>query len=206
MKKIKVLIIMSLALFFIPSVSASDCSAYTKKAKCNNDGSCSWVNSKCRIQRCNLLSISTCQKNSNINGQACKVVEGNKCCPNGECNESTETVVTSGDDYSVGQDGSKSMCGAFGKKSAGLIRLALNAIRIGAVVLVIFLGALDFFKILIDGEDKTYKDAVKTFIKRLIAVAALIFIPYVIVFILKVSHVLSEHDISNSGIFCFFNF
>ena len=206
MRKIRFVIVILLAFLFVPSVKAIDCSAYKTSSDCNSQGSCSWVGNACRIKKCNLLGVSDCQKNTNIAKQACKIVNGNKCCPNGNCNESTETVVSSGKNYDDGATGTKSMCKAFGNKTTSLIRFALNALRIGAVILVVFLGALDFFKILVDGEDKTYKDALQTFIKRLVAVVALIFAPYVIVFILKISHILSEHDISNSGIFCFFNF
>lgn len=99
-----------------------------------------------------------------------------------------------------------SRCQAFGPKTENLIRLALNAIRIGAPILVIFLGAIDFMKILISGEEKTYKESFKTFLKRLGAVAALIFVPYIIVFALKIGGILSEYQIADSSIFCFFDF
>ncbi len=99
-----------------------------------------------------------------------------------------------------------SRCGVFGNRTARLIKLALNAIRIGAPILVIFLGAIDFMKILISGEEKTYKESFKTFLKRLGAVAALIFVPYIIVFALKISGILNEYQIADSSIFCFFDF
>lgn len=97
-------------------------------------------------------------------------------------------------------------CGAFGEKTTSLIRLALNVIRIGAPILVVLLGALDFIKILISGEEKNYKEAWTSFLKRIGAVITLIFVPYIIVFVLKISGALSEYEISNNSVFCFFNF
>ena len=205
MKKIKFLVIIVLAFLFVPNVSAVDCSSYKKQNDCNNNDLCSWVDKKCRVVRCNILGRDVCEKNSNKEKKACKYT-GSTCCPKGNCNESASTITGSGEDYKItDESGNNQMCGVFGSKSQKIIRFALMILRVGAVVLVVFLGALDFFKIVVDGEDKTYKEALNTFIKRLIAVAALIFVPYIIVFILKISNVLSEYDISNSGIFCFFD-
>lgn len=214
MKKNKIrLIFISLifiSLISITNVSAKECYQIKKKKTCNNNTSCKWVDKKCRVKKCATLSADACGVSTDKNKKKCKYT-GSTCYTEGDVGYAVDSAINSIAPVTNASTNSNEVsevsgCGIFGSKSTKLIKLALNCIRIGAPILVIFLGVLDFFKILMSGEEKTYKEAFNTFLKRMGAVIALIFVPYAIVLLLKISGVLSEYNIADNSIFCFFDF
>lgn len=97
-------------------------------------------------------------------------------------------------------------CAVFGAKTTSYIKLALNVIRIGGPLLVVALTITDFLHVLISGEEKTYKEVGIKFIKRLVALAALLLLPYILFFILKISGVLKLYGIADQDVFCVLGF
>lgn len=97
-------------------------------------------------------------------------------------------------------------CAVFGPKTQSFIKWGLNLLRIGAPVLVVLLGVTDFLKILMSGEEKTYKEAGMRFVKRLLALVVLEFIPYVLLFLLDISGVLKQYGIGSGDIYCVIDF
>lgn len=95
-------------------------------------------------------------------------------------------------------------CDVFGENITPIIKWGINLIRIGGTVLVIVLGVVDFMNILLSGEEKNFKEAGMKFIKRLIALIILIFIPYLITFLLDLSGLLKQYDIDD--IYCVVKF
>mgnify|MGYP007003729993 CR=1 FL=1 len=214
--------------------SAKTCMNYKKKTSCNNNVSCKWVDSVCRVKTCtNLTDSDTCSKNTDKNKNQCKW-KANACCPNGKCSSSssltdsvsksstststaTESVSKSSNSVnhvikssaqtaSTKKDGSLKGCNVFGPKTSGLLKWGIHLIQIAAPLLVVALGITDFLKILLSGEEKEYKESGKKFIKRLLALVALELLPYVLFFIIDISGVASQYGIERGEIYCVLEF
>lgn len=80
----------------------------------------------------------------------------------------------------------KLVCGLFGEKTFGYIKLVWNIIKYAAPVLVIILGMLDFAKVVLSGEEKDMKVAGQRFIKRIIAAVVIILLPVLLRFIFSI--------------------
>lgn len=61
-----------------------------------------------------------------------------------------------------------------------------TVIKFGALILTVALGMLDFFKAITGADEKALKKSGESFVKRLIAVAALFILPVLIQFLLDV--------------------
>ena len=71
-------------------------------------------------------------------------------------------------------------CGIFSGKFGEIVSYILNILRIIGVVLMIVLGVLDFTKALTSSDADAMKKAVNMFVKRLIIVVLILFIPAII--------------------------
>ena len=77
-------------------------------------------------------------------------------------------------------------CGIISQDMIGVINWVLNIIKIAGPILAIVLGMLDFAKVMVaEDADKTYKEAWKKFIRRIIAAVLLLLTPMLLSFILN---------------------
>lgn len=77
-------------------------------------------------------------------------------------------------------------CGIISQDMIGIINWVLNIIKIAGPILAIVLGMLDFAKVMVaEDADKTYKEAWKKFIRRIIAAVLLLLTPMLLSFILN---------------------
>ena len=178
--------------------SAKTCMNYKKKTSCNNNVSCKWVDSVCRVKTCtNLTDSDTCSKNNDKNKK--------KCYWNGiKCSNQKNTAKIA--DTTSKNNGSLKGCNVFGPKTSGLLKWAIHLIQIAAPLLVVALGITDFLKILLSGEEKEYKESGKKFIKRLLALVVLELLPYVLFFIIDISGIASQYGIERGEIYCVLEF
>ena len=91
-------------------------------------------------------------------------------------------------------------CGIFGAVNSSTVKLlswAFKLIRFGIPIIIIVLGITDFLTILFSGEEKVYKDAFSRFAKRLLIGILVLFIPYIIYFIVRLSGVDKQYNIDN---------
>ena len=96
-------------------------------------------------------------------------------------------------------------CAIFGDDTTKIIKWAYKLLKIGAPLLVVVFGILDFVRSLLNGEDKGFKEAWQRFIKRLIAAIVVILLPVLLTFILNLSGVLKQYGIDTSDdIYCIF--
>ena len=96
-------------------------------------------------------------------------------------------------------------CAIFGDDTTKIIKWAYKLLKIGAPLLVVVFGILDFVRSLLNGEDKGFKEAWQRFIKRLIAAIVVILLPVLLTFILNLSGVLKQYGIdTNDDIYCIF--
>lgn len=104
-----------------------------------------------------------------------------------------------------GEQDKPSGCAIFGDNTTKIIKWAYKLLKIGAPLLVVVFGILDFVKSLLNGEDKGFKEAWQRFIKRLIAAIVVILLPVLLTFILNLSGVLKQYGIDTSDdIYCIF--
>lgn len=82
-------------------------------------------------------------------------------------------------------------------KTVQLLSWVVRLLRFGIPIIIIVFGIVDFLKILFSGEDKVYKDAFANFVKRLLIGAIIIFIPYVLHFLVRLSGVDKQYEIDN---------
>ncbi len=87
--------------------------------------------------------------------------------------------------------------GGTNSKTVELLSWVVKVIRLGVPILIIILGMTDFLKILFSGEDKVFKDAFAKFAKRLMIGVCIIFIPYIIQLLIRISGVDSQYGIDN---------
>lgn len=123
-----------------------------------------------------------------------------------ELNEDDPIPDADGDDQSGNpppstNSGEKSSgCGILGGTNSETVKLlswAMKIIRLGVPILIIILGMIDFLQILFSGEDKVFKDAFSKFVKRLIIGVCIIFIPYIIQLVIRLSGVDTQYGIDN---------
>lgn len=91
-------------------------------------------------------------------------------------------------------------CGILGgtdSKTVKLLSWFIKLIRLGIPIIIIIFGMIDFLTILFSGEDKTYKDAFSKFIKRILIGVIIVFLPYVIYFLVRISGVDTQYGIDN---------
>lgn len=87
--------------------------------------------------------------------------------------------------------------GGANSKTVKLLSWGVKLIRLGIPIIIIIFGMVDFLTILFSGEDKTYKDAFSKFIKRILIGIIIIFLPYVIHFLVRLSGVDRQYGIDN---------
>jgi len=100
----------------------------------------------------------------------------------------------------VSAEGTTTGCeilGGANSKTVQLLSWVVKLIRFGIPIIIVIFGMVDFLKILFSGEDKVYKDAFAKFVKRLLIGAIIIFIPYVLHFIVRLSGVDKQYGIDN---------
>jgi hypothetical protein len=91
-------------------------------------------------------------------------------------------------------------CGVLGGtdgNTAKLLAWGIKLIRLGIPILIIILGVTDFLRILFSGEDKVYKEAFARFAKRVAIGVSVIFIPYILYFLIRISGVDMQYSIDN---------
>lgn len=87
--------------------------------------------------------------------------------------------------------------GGTDSKTVQLLSWGVRLLRLGLPIIIIILGIIDFLKILFSGEDKVYKDAFANFVKRLAIGVIIIFIPYAIHFLVRLSGIDKQYGIDN---------
>lgn len=100
----------------------------------------------------------------------------------------------SGDDYISG-------CSDLPKTTA-LVKQIYGFIKYLIPVLVIGLSIVDFLKVLLNGEEKVYKDAWSKFVKRIIIGIVILLLPILLKVAINISGVLDDYNINNNNIFC----
>lgn len=134
-------------------------------------------------------------------GQDCRKIEWSSetvTDANGnDANEAHREKINNGQD--AAEAGS---CGFIGPRTLKIIKWAIRIIRIGVPVLIIVLGVMDFISAIFGGEDKTLKEALSRFSKRLLAGVILLFVPYILMFMVRVSGIDKDTDITVDDMFC----
>ena len=74
------------------------------------------------------------------------------------------------------------------------IKIAMNIIFIGAPILLLLLGTIDFLKIVTSGDDKKMKKSVDNFIKRLIICVIILILPLFINLVMSTLNVKSYKE------------
>lgn len=87
--------------------------------------------------------------------------------------------------------------GGTNSKTVKLLSWVVKIVRFGIPILIIILGATDFFRILFSGEEKTYKESFSRFTKRLLIGVIIIFVPYILHFLVTLSGVDTQYGIDN---------
>lgn len=108
-------------------------------------------------------------------------------------NTTEQPTTTTDKNPSAGCD----ILGGANSKTVKLLSGIVKLIRLGVPILIIILGMTDFLTILFSGEDKTYKDAFTKFVKRLLIGIIIIFIPYVLHFLIRISGVDKQYGIDS---------
>ena len=80
-------------------------------------------------------------------------------------------------------------CGSLGNKFVNWIFRIIRIIRYALPALLIILSILDFIKAIAEEDESKMKEATKRFIRRLIAVALLFIIPFILNFLLKIFNI-----------------
>ncbi len=91
-------------------------------------------------------------------------------------------------------------CAVLGGENSNTVKLlswGVRLLRFGIPIMVIILGIIDFLKILFSGEEKVFKDAFNTFMKRIMIGIITIFVPYILYFIVTLSGVDKQYGIDN---------
>ena len=78
-------------------------------------------------------------------------------------------------------------CGIFGEETWSFIKNIYTVIRILVPVLIIFLGIIDFLKVVFTGEDKDLKTSGKRFLKRIIAGVVFLLLPILLQFVMNLA-------------------
>lgn len=87
--------------------------------------------------------------------------------------------------------------GGTNSETVQILSTIVKLIRLGVPILIIVLGITDFMKIVFSGEDKIFKESFNRFIKRLGIGVIIIFVPYILQFLVKLSGVESQYGIDN---------
>ncbi len=95
-------------------------------------------------------------------------------------------------------------CGFIGPQTLEIIEWIIKIIRIVIPILVIFLGIVDFASAMFSGEDKSLKQSGTRFVTRLIAAIILIFLPYLLSFLINISGIAGDYNITPDNMFCAF--
>lgn len=100
-----------------------------------------------------------------------------------------------------GSTGTKtSGCGILGNTSSKTVQLlnwVVKGIRLGIPILIIVMGMIDCLRIVFSGEDKVFKEAFTRFVKRIGIGILLIFIPYILYWLFRLSGMDKQYGIDN---------
>lgn len=226
-KVIKYILLLVFALvLYVPNVNAnSSCEEYAKENCRSHEGHTEYnaciSSSKSYCQSC----VSSCQsdcvsKNGNNSTareecmKSCNTCYDNPSSSSGSSKGgngttgSTSTVKgTQGGSTSTvkgtegGSTGSKtSGCGILGNtgsKTVQLLNWVVKGIRLGIPILIIVMGMIDCLKIVFSGEDKVFKEAFTRFVKRIGIGILLIFIPYILYWLFRLSGMDKQYGIDN---------
>lgn len=89
-------------------------------------------------------------------------------------------------------------------ETISLIRQIYNLLRFLIPVLIVGLSIVDFVKVLLNGEEKVFKDAWIKFAKRVAIGVVILILPILLSSLLKLSGALNDYGISSSEYFCIF--
>lgn len=93
-------------------------------------------------------------------------------------------------------------CGFIGPNTLEILEWIIKLVRIGAPILVIILGIVDFVSAIFSDEDDALNKAGSRFIKRLMAGVILLFVPYILKILIDLSGIAEDYSIDN--MFCIF--
>lgn len=85
-----------------------------------------------------------------------------------------------------------------------LIRQIYNLLKYLIPVVVIGLSIVDFLKVVLNGEEKVFKEAWTKFIKRIIIGVIILILPAILSLLINLSGVLDNYGIDKNNIFCIF--
>ena len=74
------------------------------------------------------------------------------------------------------------------------IKIAMNIIFIGAPILLLLLGTIDFLKIVASGDERNMKKSVETFIKRVVICVIILILPLFINLVMSTLNVKSYKE------------
>ena len=89
-------------------------------------------------------------------------------------------------------------------ETAKLLRKVYNFIKYLIPVLIIGLSLVDFLKVVLNGDDKAFKETWMRFVKRLVVGVVILILPAILSLIINVSGVLNTYGIDDNNIFCIF--
>lgn len=112
---------------------------------------------------------------------------GDNPSPGGENSTDTPNAGVTGCD----------ILGGTNSETVQILSTVVKIIRLGVPILIIILGIIDFMKILFSGEDKVFKESFNRFVKRLGIGVIIIFVPYLLQFLVRLSGIESQYGIDN---------
>ena len=211
--------------------SAMDISS-CKIAKVTNNGICGIIkNVEAKTSECPHYAGVVCQTTTggyvtSANGTTCEVTfsnsksdmptskVGDEYAANGYTTKISENVVLTRGGREVEDDDDDSTitihenkvddCSDLGK-TLTLLKKIYNFIKYLVPVIIILFSLLDFAKVIISDEEKTYNDAWSKLVKRLIVGAVILILPALLSFVITISGVTKAHTtIDNNNLFCIF--
>ena len=97
--------------------------------------------------------------------------------------------------------GNNNQCIIFGENLTPYIKSAIKIIRVLVAVLFVVMTIMDFLKVVMTGEDKSYKEATSKFVKRLIIVILIEVLPILITLLIDISGILEKYNIQGD-VYC----
>lgn len=89
------------------------------------------------------------------------------------------------------------VCNLINDGVKGIINDILNALRVGCVVIVIFLSIIDVYKIVVSNDDKASKKVFSLIVKRIILLVLILFIPTIVMILIDFLNKYVPYDVSN---------
>lgn len=87
-------------------------------------------------------------------------------------------------------------------ETAAFVKKIYSLLKYLIPVLVIGLSIVDFVKVLLNGEEKIYKEAWSKFVKRIVVGIIILILPVLLSFIINLSGVTENYGINGNNIFC----